>query len=215
MDQLFTSFRASKLGIVMKKGSGIQIDHFFDQVRQGTIQTVDELWQAVHGVNPQFRSEEFMHELHEAIAQGSLSLVGRPVRTFSDYVKSWRYGFRARATALSIVVAVILVETLSGGFPLILIRWVAGTFLILIAPGFSLVWALFPSRDQPAGLSRLALTVAMSLFLVPITGLFLNYTPLGIHADSIGLIMAGMSLVFLYVGMRREFVIVRRGAARF
>ena len=193
----------------MKKVYG-NIKDLYPEVKNGRIQTVAGLWHEAHVKNPTLRFEEFLKELDASVSGGSLALQEPPIRSFEDYVKSWRYGFRVWLMALGIITALVVVESLTVDFPLIGIRWVAGTFLILIAPGYTFTWAFFPSRKQLAGLNRFALTIAMSLFLVPATALLLNYTPIGIHTEPLSAILAALSLVFLYVGMRREFVIARR-----
>ena len=198
----------------MKKGYGSKMDMFQVDIKNGKIRTVEELWQAAHRNDPQLQFEEFLRELNLSLSKGAFGLEEPVIRTFSQYAKSWRYGFRVWITVLSIIVALVLSEFLKAGFPLVALRWVAGSFLILIAPGFTFTWTLFPSRKELRGLNRFALTVAMSLFLVPAIALLLNYTPIGIHEEPIALLMAGLSVLFLCVGVRREFSIAQRGLAK-
>ena len=188
----------------MKKGYGDNVQDLYAQVKSKRSMTVNELWQALRTNRHELGFEEFLNELQAATQQGLVKMEEPRIGNFREYFKSWRYGFRAWLTGLSVVAAMFIVEFLQASFPLILIRWIAGTFLVLIPPGYTLVWTLFPSRRKPAGLNRFALTVAMSLFLVPATGLLLNYTPLGIRPEPIAAILGGLSLLFLYVGMRRE-----------
>ncbi len=191
----------------MKKGYGENTQDLYPEVKSKGGITVGELWQGTRLKRPSVEFEEFLNELHALTSQGLLKMEEPPVRSFRDYIKSWRYGFRGWVTALSIIASLVLVEFIQSGFPLVFIRWAAGTFLVLTLPGYTLTWALFPSRTKTAGLNRLALTIAMSLFLVPATGLLLNYTPIGIRAEPIAAILGGVSLLFLYIGIRREYAI--------
>lgn len=182
------------------------------EVKNGKIHTVGELWRLASQKNPKLGFDEFLRELNLLVSKGLLNTEEPSLRHFRDYVTAWRYGFRVWLTTFSIIAALVLTEVLQVGFPLVIARWIAGTFLILIAPGFTFTWALFPSRQQLAGLNRLALTIALSLFLVPAIALLLNYTPLGIHAEPLAAILAMLSLALMCIGMRREFITIARAA---
>jgi len=194
----------------MKKVYGINAKDLRAVVASGQFRTVGELWQGMRLKNSKLEFEELVRQLDALVSEGSVRMEEPLIRHFEDYLKSWGYGFRGWVTALGVVVGLLVVEGLNVGFPLVAVRWIAGTYLILIAPGFTLTWVLFPSRGEIAGLNRFALTVAMSIFLVPTAALLLNLTPLGIRSGPMAVVLAVLSLGFLYVGMRREFTIARR-----
>ena len=58
-------------------------------------------------------------------------------------------------------------------------RVLLGLLLVLFLPGYSLVAALFPRKDDLDGIERIALSFGLSIAVVPLLGLALNYTPLG------------------------------------
>jgi len=60
-------------------------------------------------------------------------------------------------------------------------RVVVGLALILFFPGYTLIAALFPKKTSLGGIERLALSSGLSIVIVPIIGLILNYTPWGIR----------------------------------
>jgi hypothetical protein len=64
--------------------------------------------------------------------------------------------------------------------PLLYLRYVLGGIFILFLPGFMLISALYPRAGEIDGLERLALSIGLSLAIVPLVGLALNYTPWGI-----------------------------------
>ena len=76
--------------------------------------------------------------------------------------------------------------------PYIYLRYVAGALFVLYLPGYSLIEALYPSREDLTPLERLALSIGLSLALVPLVGLILNYTPWGIRLDPV---IASLSLL--------------------
>src|SRR2546425_1049821 len=61
------------------------------------------------------------------------------------------------------------------------VRVVLGLPFVLFFPGYTLIAALYPRRDDLDGIERLALSLGLSLAVVPLIGLVLNYLPWGIR----------------------------------
>jgi uncharacterized membrane protein len=61
------------------------------------------------------------------------------------------------------------------------LRIVLGFLFAIFFPGYTLLSALFPRRDTLRGLERIALSLGLSIAIVPLIGLVLNYTPWGIR----------------------------------
>lgn len=61
------------------------------------------------------------------------------------------------------------------------IRTMLGLPMVLFLPGYALIAALFPEKDDLDGIERLALSLGLSIAVVPLIGLGLNYTPWGIR----------------------------------
>jgi len=64
--------------------------------------------------------------------------------------------------------------------PLPALRIVLGGPFVLFFPGYIMAAALFPGRDDLEGLERLGLSLGLSIAILPLMGLVLNYTPWGI-----------------------------------
>lgn len=75
------------------------------------------------------------------------------------------------------------------------IRIILGIPFVLFFPGYTLVSALFPKEDDLDGVERFALSLGLSLALVPLVGLALNYTPFGIHLFPVTLSLYLLMLV--------------------
>ncbi len=73
---------------------------------------------------------------------------------------------------------------------------------ILFIPGYLLVAALFPARGDLDGIERVALSFGLSIAIVPLLGLALNYTPWGIRLDSIAITLVVFSLA---IGLITQF----------
>ena len=181
-----------------------------NELRIGGFQTIGQLWKHFHSQNPKINSDSFRVELDELVRNGHIETVETRFIGFSNFLRSWTYGFRLWAFLIATLAALPVVEFLQAGFPLYIIRWIAATFLLLFAPGFALVWLLFPSRQRMSGLNRLTLTIAMSLFMVPAVGLIFNFTPLGIEPQPVAAALALLTIVFLFLGAHREYLLQAR-----
>jgi len=80
-------------------------------------------------------------------------------------------------------------------------RLILGLPFLLFIPGYVLVFALFPARKTDRGidaLERVVLSFGLSIAVVPLIGLLLNYTPWGIRLQPI---MLSLLLFIFTVGL--------------
>ena len=89
------------------------------------------------------------------------------------------------------------------------IRAVLGFPLLLFLPGYSLVSALFPGKDELDVLERIALSIGLSICIVVFIGLALNYTPWGIRLGPILLALSAFTLIMTAVSAVRRFKVIK------
>ncbi len=65
------------------------------------------------------------------------------------------------------------------------IRIIIGLPFMLFFPGYTLIAALFPKKTGMDGIERVALSFGMSIAVVPLIGLLLNYTSSGIRLEPV------------------------------
>ncbi len=99
---------------------------------------------------------------------------------------------------MELVIIVVLSLVL---VPLVLLtsgalRIALGLVFVLFFPGYTLIAALFPKKGSLDGMERLALSLGLSIAVVSLIGLILNYTPWGIRLYPILI-----SLLLLIIGM--------------
>ena len=104
--------------------------------------------------------------------------------------------------AIGAVVASLLLISVTSGAALYL-RYVFGSVLVLFLPGYALIEALYPKHELDE-LTRLALSIGLSLALVVLTGLVLNYTPFGIRLLPVAISLAGLTVALLSVAIKRK-----------
>lgn len=79
------------------------------------------------------------------------------------------------------------------------VRVPLGLLMVLFVPGYTLIAALFPRKADLDGIERVALSFGLSIAVVPLMGLGLNYTPWGIRLTpvvvSISIFTLAMSAV--------------------
>ena len=123
----------------------------------------------------------FLETINAMVKDGSIK-VGRPsyeIYSVLDYllaptVSGW-FWLTFWLTLIS-TFAVYIVPSL---FPLNILRWVFG-FLLICLPGYATIKLLFPYSELQF-YERLALSIALSLAVIPILGFILNFTPWGIR----------------------------------
>jgi putative Mn2+ efflux pump MntP len=120
---------------------------------------------------------------------------------------------------LTIATAIVVFTVPENAFPLVYLRYVLGTIFILWLPGYAFIKALFPqnlpfakalarssdtSEKELDAIERIALSIGMSIALVPIVGLLLNYTPWGISLTPIVLSLLALTTIFATAAITRE-----------
>ncbi|MDD2556201.1 MAG: DUF1616 domain-containing protein [Syntrophaceticus sp.] len=84
---------------------------------------------------------------------------------------------------LSLLLAGVIV--LGGEGWMYYLRIGLGLPFVLFFPGYALIAALFPEKDDLGGIERVALSFGLSIAVAPLIGLGLNYTPWGIRLTPI------------------------------
>jgi hypothetical protein len=108
--------------------------------------------------------------------------------------------------ALTALVALTLIVVFSvESSPLLYVRYVLGGVFILFLPGAMLISALYPRGGELDGLERLALSIGLSLAIVPLVGLVLNYTPWGIRLVPIMVSLAFFAEALAFGALVRKF----------
>lgn len=182
-------------------------------MRHSNPQTVEQLIKLVHAkygyseklvlerITSLQEARQIRFTQHRMPSQTSLSIYLRSAQA------AW-YWITLAITAASVAVVLTVSSEIT---PLIYMRYVLGAILVLWLPGYTLTRALFPHKTPNKSdgkeldtLERIALSIGLSIAIVPIVGLLLNYTSYGITLGPILLSLAFVTLVFATAALLRE-----------
>jgi uncharacterized membrane protein len=149
---------------------------------------------------------EILQRVLQLESQGRITLQELPMPMTTDlsaYLKkkeaSWYWVTLVLATATAFAVLAIQ-ENLS---LLIYMRYILGAIFVVFLPGYALIKLLFPEKELD-NIERIALSIALSLALVPMIGLILNYTPWGIRAVPLILSLLALTIILATAAIIRE-----------
>ncbi len=171
---------------------------------------LEKILQQQRGISP----ESTTQLLIELKNEGKLHFIKPEPKPASamDYIFSrkglWYWGIIAISIATTVSVFTIPETT----YPISYVRNVLGIIFVLFLPGFAFIKALFPSTvpikttsENLDNIERIALGFGMSLALVPIVGLILNYTPWGIRLAPITLSLLALTIICATAAIFREY----------
>ena len=176
-----------------------------------TTQQLIKLMQDRHSVSPEqtknflieLENENKLHFTHQD------SPAPASPKAFAGSRKAlWYWAIVALAAATVIAVFVIP----ENAYPIVYVRNVLGIIFVLLLPGYAFLKALFPAQipvikttsEGLDNIERIALSLGLSITLVPIVGLILNYTPWGIRLVPITLSLLALTLVSATAALLRE-----------
>jgi uncharacterized membrane protein len=84
------------------------------------------------------------------------------------------------------------------------IRIILGIPMVLFLPGYALIAALFPRKNDLDGIERFALSLGLSIAIVPLIGLGLNFTPFGIRLVPIIVSLSVFTLAMCFIAHIRR-----------
>jgi len=151
-----------------------------------------------------FKFKEATKTVYVLWKKGAIELLEpKPPSTITRYVISLQSLWFWAITALVIVTISIVFYVVSP--PLLYLRYVLGSLFVLYMPGSMLIEALYPRGEDLDGLERLALSIGLSLAVVPLLGLLLNYTPWGIRLTPIMISLAVFTEVMTVTALIRKY----------
>jgi len=176
-------------------------------LRKNGSASVRQLYDALKVTRRSLTEAEATDLVWGLVGRGEADVEDIPPATKSvrEYLRFWERNLPLYLSLTVSLGTLLLVYALPDDFPLVVFRWVLGSVFVLFIPGYVAVEALFPKGRELDGLERLALSVGLSLALVPLVGLLLNYTPWGIRLDPIMISLTILTIGLALVAFARRF----------
>ena len=188
------------------KQSETSIDQYIeDAIRKKSPKTVEELVKLVQLEHP-LPEQEILERILCLQAQRKIALIEQPALSplpLKNYVLSSKANWYWTVIAIAIATTTLAFTVPENAYPIAYARYFLGSVFVLFLPGFSFIKALFPTKELDS-IERTALCIGMSLALVPIVGLLLNYTPWGIRLTPITLSLLVLTIIFATTAIIRE-----------
>lgn len=134
-----------------------------------------------------------------------------PPPTFTKYLRSPTAAWFWTTIILTIAVSTIIL-TIPEDSQFLPARNILGLTLVFWLPGYTFIKALYPTKlpittnnENLETIERITLSFAMSIVLIIITGLLLNYTPWGIRPTPTTLSLLTLTGILAIVAANREY----------
>ena len=169
--------------------------------------SVQELHDALSVRNPSLTQAEVTDLVWRLSEQDKVTLEDVPpaAKSLTEYLRFWERNLWLYASLAVSFATVLVIYALPADFPLVVLRWILGSVFVLFVPGYVTVEALFPKGRELDSIERFALSVGLSLALVPLVGLLLNYTPWGIRLTPIVISLTILTVGLSVVALAREY----------
>ena len=180
---------------------------FWNYGLEGALSTIIELMKN--------KKIEDLSNIYRKIRLGDLVLEDpSPPIDFASYLSRLDYSLWLW-TAL-VLTFLTLATVFTSGFAdwIRVLRMLFGSLMVLFLPGYATIQALYSRERELSDLEELALSIGLSLALVPLFGLVLNYTPWGIRLDPVLGVLTGYTVVVLFVAAYRKYLLVQRSVAK-
>ena len=172
--------------------------------------TLRDLYEAAKQREPNLSDEKFVNDALDLASEGTLTLEESiPTQlSFPKFLSVWYTNAWLWLVVGVAALTLAAIYLLPAQYPFIAVRWVAGSAFVLFLPGYVTVRVLFPKRELD-DIECLALSVGLSLALVPFFGLALNYTPWGIRLDPIIITLTAYTILTGFAGSWRKYDCLR------
>ncbi len=155
------------------------------------------------------KREEAAREIYKMLQVGKIELTDNsPPKSifsyFSSVYASWFWALAA--VSLITLLSIFVIPQYA---PFIYIRYVSGALYVLYLPGYALIEALYSKAEELDQLERLALSIGLSLAVVPLLGLVLNYTPWGIRLVPIIISLIVFTFAMALIAAKRKLEYIK------
>ena len=168
---------------------------------------VRELYTRAAKDNPSLTKIGFADVIWRLAEQGRLYLEEVPpiVKSLPEFLTLWERNLSLYGSIAISLLTIAVVCSLPSGSPFVPLRWALGFVFVLFIPGYVTLKVLFPARILN-GIERFTLSIGLSLVLVPLVALLLNFTPWGIQLITIVISLFLFTTGLSTIALAREYL---------
>ena len=158
--------------------------------------------------------ERILESILKLQSQGTIKLESQPLPAslkLATYLKTSQALWYWVTMAVAAITVAIVFTIPEDFYPWSYLRNILGIIFVLWLPGYTSIKALFPVRmpietstENLETIVRIALSIGMSIALVPIIGLLLYYTPWGLSVTPIVVSLLALTVILATVAIARE-----------
>jgi uncharacterized membrane protein len=181
-------------------------DHILRVVKTKNPKTVAELVKILNQERTNSQ-QEIITRILKLQKQGKLNFQKNKIvtsKTLWAYLTSSNSHWYWVTIILTITATITVILMPENIYPLLYLRYALGSLLVLLFPGYTIIKLLFSTKELET-ITRIGLSVAISIPLVPIIGLLLNYTPLGISTTIVSLVILIVITIIATAAIIREY----------
>jgi putative Mn2+ efflux pump MntP len=187
-------------------------EYIVSQVASSKPETVNQLV-AIVRQKYSLSDKKISNLLTKLEEEGRLNFIPKesPPSDFRKFLMSSKASWFWAAIGFVIVTSATVLLVPEDSYPLVFIRYILGGVLVLFLPGYMFILALYPAnlplktlKERFENVERFALSIGMSLALVTLVGLLLNYTPWGIRLTPIVISLTILTIAFALAATARE-----------
>ncbi|HYW01785.1 MAG TPA: DUF1616 domain-containing protein [Candidatus Acidoferrum sp.] len=178
-------------------------------VKKNGITDVQDLYDSLRVNNPWLSMAELTDIVWQLVHQGKATLQDArpPPKSISQFLMRWEQNLSLYVTLMLSLVTIFVVYEVPNQMPYVVLRWGLGLLFVLYIPGYALLEALFPQANQLDTVIRFALNIGLSIVLVELIGLALNFTPWEIKLTPIMISLATFSVTLIGIALIRKYEI--------
>jgi len=177
--------------------------------------TGKQLYEALRLNFRDLTEDEFADLVQRLASRGQIKVYDEQIgkSLLHDYLADWGKSLWFYTSIIASVAAAITAYGIPPNSPFLVLRMALGLLFVLFLPGYVTVEALLPAMELNV-VSRVVLSVGVSLVLDMFSGLALNFTPWGIRLVPIVLSLGTLTICIATLALVRKFREARRGSRR-
>jgi uncharacterized membrane protein len=181
-------------------------------IKRNGATNVQDLYDSLRVDNPWLSMSELTDTVWRLVHHDKATIEDArpPAKSIIQFLAQWERTLPLYVTLIVSLATIFVVYGIPDEMPFIVLRWGLGLLFVLYIPGYTLLEALFPRGTELDTTIRFVLNIGVSIVLVELIGLALNFTPWEIRLTPIMISLSAFSIILIAVALIRKYEINTR-----